>query len=82
MLSPAQWSATVAVVMVGTLLGAGGYTFVAAKGASYLSNDPQVCVACHIMREEYDGWRHGSHHEVPSAMTVTSRTRGSSPSST
>lgn len=63
-MNAAQWTAAVAAVMVGTLLGAGGSTFVAAKGTSYLSNDPQVCVGCHIMREEYDGWRHGSHHEV------------------
>lgn len=51
-------------VFLGVLLGSGGYTFVAAHGTSYLSNDPQVCVNCHIMREEFDGWRHGSHHAV------------------
>jgi cytochrome c nitrite reductase small subunit len=54
----------VASVLVGTLMGSGAYTFVEAKGTSYLSNDPEVCVGCHIMREEYDGWRHGSHHAV------------------
>ena len=51
-------------IFLGVLLGSGGYTFVAAHGTSYLSNDPQVCVNCHIMREEFDGWRHGSHHAV------------------
>ncbi len=50
--------------MVGAFAGAGGYTFVTAKGTSYLSNDPEVCTGCHVMREEYDGWRHGSHHAV------------------
>src|SRR5690606_2876728 len=44
--------------------GTGTYTFVAAKGASYLSDDPAVCVNCHIMRPQYDSWRHSSHHAV------------------
>ena len=48
--------------LVGVFLGAGAWTFVAAKGASYLSDDPAVCVNCHVMREDYDGWRKASHH--------------------
>lgn len=50
--------------LVGVLTGAGGYTFVYARGASYLSNDPQTCVNCHIMRPEFDGWAKSSHHAV------------------
>jgi cytochrome c nitrite reductase small subunit len=49
---------------LGTFAGASAYTFVAANGLSYMSDDPAVCVQCHIMRDEYDGWRHGSHHAV------------------
>ena len=63
-MNAAGWSAAVASVLIGTFVGSGLYTFVAAKGTSYLSNDPEVCVGCHIMREQYDGWRHGSHHAV------------------
>lgn len=48
--------------LMGLLLGAGGYTFYYAQGTSYLSNDPQVCVNCHIMREPFDGWQKASHH--------------------
>lgn len=51
-----------ASVLIGITLGVGGYTFVAAKGASYLSDDPAVCMNCHIMREQFDGWQKGSHH--------------------
>lgn len=51
-------------VLLGVLLGLGGYTFYYAKGASYLSNDPRACVNCHIMREQYDGWQKASHHAV------------------
>lgn len=63
-MNAAGWSASAASVLIGTFVGSGLYTFVAAKGTSYLSNDPQVCVGCHIMNEQYDGWRHGSHHAV------------------
>ncbi len=52
----------IASAVVGVSLGAGAFTFVAAKGASYLSDDPAVCVNCHIMRDEYDGWQKASHH--------------------
>jgi cytochrome c nitrite reductase small subunit len=48
--------------LLGILLGAGGYTFYYARGASYLSNDPQACVNCHVMRAEYDDWGKASHH--------------------
>ncbi len=49
-------------ILTGALLGAGGYTFYYAKGASYLSNDPNACVQCHIMRDQFDSWQKASHH--------------------
>lgn len=54
----------VASALLGTLAASGLYTFVSARGTAYLSNDPAACVNCHIMREQYDGWLHGSHHAV------------------
>jgi len=54
----------VAAVLLGLGLGVGGYTFVYAKGASYLTNDPGACANCHIMREHYDAWTRSSHHAV------------------
>lgn len=49
-------------VCLGVLAGAGGFTFHYAEGASYLSNDPAACVNCHIMRDQFDGWRKSTHH--------------------
>lgn len=49
-------------VTAGVFLGAGVYTFIYAKGYSYLSNDPRACANCHIMREHFDGWQKASHH--------------------
>ena len=51
-------------VAVGLLLGVGGYTFLYARGASYMTNDPAACVNCHVMREQYDGWQRSSHRSV------------------
>ena len=56
--------AVLTAVFAGSLAGVGGFTFVAAHGTSYLSDDPKACVNCHIMREQFDGWQHSSHHAV------------------
>ncbi len=50
--------------LFGGLVGLGGFTFSYAQGLSYLSNDPRACVNCHVMRDVYDGWSHGSHKAV------------------
>lgn len=49
-------------LLLGALAGLGLYTFTYAEGLSYFSSDPRYCVNCHIMRDEYDGWRKASHH--------------------
>ena len=49
---------------MGMCVGLGMYTFVYAKGFSYLSSAPEACVNCHVMREQYDGWQKSSHHNV------------------
>ena len=54
----------VAAVLVGVLIGVGGYTFVYAKGYSYLTNDPAACANCHVMRDHFSAWTRGSHRAV------------------
>jgi cytochrome c nitrite reductase small subunit len=49
---------------IGVAVGVGGYTFVYAKGASYMTDDPAACANCHVMRDVYDSWRKSSHHAV------------------
>lgn len=49
---------------VGLAAGVGAYTFIYAKGGSYLTNDPAACANCHVMREHYDGWIKSSHRAV------------------
>ena len=45
----------------GALLGLGGFTFLYARGHSYLTDDPAACANCHVMRGHYDAWSRGSH---------------------
>jgi len=51
-------------VLIGSMVGLGLYTFVYAKGYSYLSNDPQGCANCHVMEDNYSAWLTSSHHTV------------------
>lgn len=54
-------------IAAGTLsltMGVGVYTFLYAKGASYLTDDPRACANCHIMKSEFDGWIASSHRSV------------------
>ena len=59
-----SWSVRwlVLAILVGALVGVGSATFDYASGLSYLSNDPEACVNCHIMNDQFDSWRKGPHH--------------------
>jgi cytochrome c nitrite reductase small subunit len=54
----------VVAVLVGVVVGLGAYTFVYAKGYSYLTNNPAACANCHIMQAQYEAWMKSSHHAV------------------
>ena len=53
-----------AAILGGMALGLGLFTFGFARGASYLTNDPEACANCHIMSEHYSAWLKGSHRNV------------------
>jgi len=55
---------TIVAVAAGLLAGVGAFTFSYGKGASYLSNDPQACVNCHVMQGHFDSWQQSSHRHV------------------
>ncbi|HET7746998.1 MAG TPA: cytochrome c nitrite reductase small subunit [Vicinamibacteria bacterium] len=54
----------VLALAMGAAAGLGGYTFVYARGGSYLTNDPAACANCHVMQEHYDAWTRSSHRAV------------------
>jgi cytochrome c nitrite reductase small subunit len=63
-MSASKWAFWLLCGWAGALAGVGGATFHYAKGTSYLSSDPAVCVNCHIMRPQYDAWLKSSHEAV------------------
>jgi cytochrome c nitrite reductase small subunit len=56
--------AIAAAIAVGLAVGLGAFTFVYARGASYLTNDPAACANCHIMGEHYAAWLRASHRAL------------------
>jgi cytochrome c nitrite reductase small subunit len=64
---PMQRSSAVIIavaVLLGVVVGLGTYTFVYAKGYSYLTNNPAACANCHVMQAQYEAWLKSSHHSV------------------
>jgi cytochrome c nitrite reductase small subunit len=49
---------------LGLAMGVGGYTFIYAKGGSYLTNNPGACANCHVMQSYYDGWMKSTHRSA------------------
>lgn len=58
-----RWAVALAA-MIGVLGGIGAFTFGYGKGWSYLSNNPQSCVNCHVMQDHFDSWQNSSHRHV------------------
>ncbi|MCC5938751.1 MAG: cytochrome c nitrite reductase small subunit [Lunatimonas sp.] len=63
LIPPHRWR-PYAIVLVATIFGLGLYVLRLSNAASYLSDDPQACVNCHIMTPQYITWTHSSHREV------------------
>ncbi|UTW63104.1 cytochrome c nitrite reductase small subunit [bacterium SCSIO 12741] len=53
----------VAVFILSAAIGLGLFMAHEAKVTSYLSDDPQACVNCHVMTPAFNGWMHSSHRE-------------------
>lgn len=49
---------------IGLAAGLGFFTFGYGEGAAYLSNNPQACVNCHVMQDQFDSWQNSSHQHV------------------
>ncbi|PKU24891.1 cytochrome c nitrite reductase small subunit [Telmatospirillum siberiense] len=55
-------AASFLALIVGSMLGLGAYTFVYARGYSYMTSDPTACANCHVMQDYYSGWMKSPHH--------------------
>ncbi len=50
--------------ILGLTVGLGSFTFYYGQGTAYLSQNPEACINCHIMQEQFDSWIKSSHHSV------------------
>jgi cytochrome c nitrite reductase small subunit len=55
------WLIFATAILIGMAVGLGGFTFVYAKGYSYLTNDPSACANCHVMEDHFAAWSASSH---------------------
>ena len=53
-----------AAALMGAALGLGSYTFIYARGYSYLTDNPAACANCHIMQDHFAAWTKASHRAV------------------
>jgi cytochrome c nitrite reductase small subunit len=51
-------------IAAGAGAGVGAFTFIYAKGGSYMTNDPGACANCHVMTDHFNAWAKSSHHAV------------------
>ena len=61
---PPQGWGRVAAIIGGAMLGLLFYIVYISNAVSYLSDNPETCVNCHIMAPEFATWAHSSHREV------------------
>ena len=50
-------------MVLGLIVGLGGYIFYMSNTISYLSDEPETCINCHLMTPQYATWNHSSHRE-------------------
>jgi cytochrome c nitrite reductase small subunit len=62
-LPPPHWRIPV-IIVSGILTGLLIYTVYLSRAHSYLSDNPNACINCHIMAPQYATWNHSSHREV------------------
>jgi len=59
-LPPPAWRIPV-ILLLGVFSGIGILVLYAANAFSYVSDNPRVCINCHIMVPQYDSWLHSAH---------------------
>jgi cytochrome c nitrite reductase small subunit len=60
---PPKWKYPV-IVLMGIITGLFCNIIVISKAPSYLSDEPEVCINCHVMIPQYSTWERGSHGRV------------------
>ena len=62
LLPPDKWRLPV-LLTIAVFTGLGIFAFHISNASSYLGDNPETCVNCHIMAPQYATWYHSSHRE-------------------
>ncbi len=60
---PGKWKTPV-TILIGIIVGMGALIFHISNASSYLSDEPETCINCHVMFPQYTTWAHSSHREA------------------
>lgn len=52
--------------LLAVLTGVAAYLFYVSRAHSYMSDNPETCINCHLMAPQYATWQHSAHREVAS----------------
>lgn len=59
---PGKWKTPVSILL-GIISGLGLFIFHISNASSYLSDEPETCINCHVMSPHFSSWSHSSHRE-------------------
>ncbi len=62
LLPPPKWRLPV-IITTGIFFGLAIYIFKISNAVSYLSDEPETCINCHLMVPQYATYQHSSHRE-------------------
>ena len=62
LIPPKKWQLPV-IIVLGIFFGLVIYIFKVSNAVSYLSDEPETCINCHVMVPQYATWNHSSHRE-------------------
>lgn len=60
---PPQWRFPV-IILLGIIAGIGIHILYISNAVSYLSDDPNACINCHVMTPQFATWERSSHAKV------------------
>jgi cytochrome c nitrite reductase small subunit len=61
LLLPSEGWRLPATIVLGVIVGLGVFIVHISKAPSYLSDNPETCINCHVMYPQYASWMHSSH---------------------
>ena len=64
---PPAWRLPV-IVLLGVFFGLGLFVLHISKAFSYLSDEPETCMNCHVMAPQYATWSHSAHRETATCV--------------